>query len=627
MEPLVLTGAAGAAGWAAWRVRQKRRRRNQYPTNLPITDPLPSREGVFRLGHVLPDEGRECVWAPWEDGEQHLGIFGTTNSGKSVLARNIITTAAELWGWDVKVADGTKRGIDFTFVKDSGLGLIVTKGAVPVLLKEIADEIERRAEILDNVRVPQTDDGGIVRAVAPSNLRDIPKADRNRMGLQPTLLVIDELAALLAQEDTKKKPISGPLLRIAAAGRFVGIHLVGIMQRGDADLLSGFIGNLIRARILVGSTDQTAEQMAHGSSVKVWEEMASAAGYAPDGLERAMRPKGRALVSGLADAPTQLVQLYRFDPITRWMPMDEYLAKHAPPRSEADPSPDADSDRPDPSGDAASPGPHLRLVAPSTVASSDLAPFGEGGAPSASPASGAPAVGSDRASGAPRRGPVAVAARRFMLRLAAWRWLFAPLVPDPTRDPSLRDRVLERDGGVCSVCGEAAPWHAEHTRPLGLGGRDELANLTTMCVPDHRRKTKAERRVVAIKKRWRKRTGFRGRFPRPPAWQVAGVACLAAGAVDGRWVGHAVLAFAVLAFGPALIRAYLVPKPFRRPRGTGIDGVSNWDAKMEMEHGGYLGATARGYYGTRIRLLTARYAAMGASAAYAVGYWLPRYLL
>lgn len=639
MDPALIAGGglAGYVGWKAW--RHKRRRRSRFPTDLSITDPLPTSEGVFRLGHYLPDEGEEVTWRPWDGGEQHLGIFGTTNSGKTVLARNLIVTAKERMQWDVKVADGAKGGIDFTFVKDSGLGLVVTKGAIPTLLEETAKEIERRATVLDGIRVPRTDPAGVVRAIAPSNLRDLTRTERDRHGLTPLLLVIDELAMLLAQEDRKKKPISGPLLRIAAAGRFVGIHLVVLMQRGDADLLDGFIGNLLRARILVGSTDQTAEDMAHGSAVKVWREMAEAAGMAPDGLERAMRPAGRAVVSGLAARPPGLVQLYRFDPITRSPTWDDYVATRHTPAATGEPPPPGQADT-SPDVVDVSPGdrPPLRLVSDS-VRSEGYAPGDRGASPPSRPPSEPPRAPDDT-SGPRHPHRFCTARRRLWLRLGAWRWLMAPIVPDPARDPSLRGDVLERDGYRCACCDAtpgddrtAAPpkvavrLEVDHRRPLWAGGADTPGNCQVLCRTCHQGKSRGEARVRAVKKRWAKRTGLRGRFPRPPLWQTVGVLCLAAGAIDGRWVGHALLLFAAVTIGPPLVRHYLIPKPFRRGKGGGLDGVSTLDAKLEQDHPGYLGATARGYYGTRLRIITARFAVMGASAAYVAGYWLPRYLL
>ena len=57
----------------------------------------------------------------------------------------------------------------------------------------------------------------------------------------------------------------------------------------------------------------------------------------------------------------------------------------------------------------------------------------------------------------------------------------------------LRDKVLERDSGICAVCKRYdAKWQADHILPLSLGGKDELANLQTLCRIHHRDKTISE---------------------------------------------------------------------------------------------------------------------------------------
>ena len=44
----------------------------------------------------------------------------------------------------------------------------------------------------------------------------------------------------------------------------------------------------------------------------------------------------------------------------------------------------------------------------------------------------------------------------------------------------LRDRVIERDGLVCGLCGddvEEGDMHIDHVRPVSKGGKNELGNL------------------------------------------------------------------------------------------------------------------------------------------------------
>lgn len=394
MDPMLYV-VAGAAGIAALAVRA--RRREAFPTDLPVYDPLPTEEGVFDLGVYVPDvNGEPCLWKPWDGGEQHIGVFGTTNAGKTVVARLLAVTAKENWGWEVVALDGAKGGIDFTFMEDAKIGRVVSKqDEIVDALDVIADAIETRAATLRGVRVPRPDPDGVMRAVVPQNLRELTKAERERYGLLPTLVVVDELAILLANEKAApavkgaaRRPIHDAILRITAAGRFVGIHFAAIMQRGDVDLLSGFIGSLLRARVLVGTTDQTAEQMAHGAaSVAIWKELMGADGWEPDGMERALRPPGRAFVSGLARRAPGLAQMHRFDPITRAPLWDEWdgPSEPAPPAAPDDPaSPDEPSSGVVRSSGAAKP--TLRVV-PRSVRGADYAEDAGGRMPPANPPS------------------------------------------------------------------------------------------------------------------------------------------------------------------------------------------------------------------------------------------------
>lgn len=56
---------------------------------------------------------------------------------------------------------------------------------------------------------------------------------------------------------------------------------------------------------------------------------------------------------------------------------------------------------------------------------------------------------------------------------------------------TLRQLVLERDSGICAMCGTGEePWEADHIHPRSKGGPDSLENLRTLCKPCHRKHTK-----------------------------------------------------------------------------------------------------------------------------------------
>jgi len=54
----------------------------------------------------------------------------------------------------------------------------------------------------------------------------------------------------------------------------------------------------------------------------------------------------------------------------------------------------------------------------------------------------------------------------------------------------LRDKVEERDQGVCAVCGiYDAKWQADHIHEMWAGGPDDIDNLQTLCRRHHQDKT------------------------------------------------------------------------------------------------------------------------------------------
>lgn len=74
------------------------------------------------------------------------------------------------------------------------------------------------------------------------------------------------------------------------------------------------------------------------------------------------------------------------------------------------------------------------------------------------------------------------------------------------RNALLRKRVLERDQGICRVCGRYdAKWQSDHVQPLWQGGKDELDNLQTLCRRHHLAKSVGETPIRAKSDRLRAR--------------------------------------------------------------------------------------------------------------------------
>lgn len=67
--------------------------------------------------------------------------------------------------------------------------------------------------------------------------------------------------------------------------------------------------------------------------------------------------------------------------------------------------------------------------------------------------------------------------------------------------PRVRQRVFEREGGICHLTGRkiapGEPWELEHKVSLILGGQHRENNLFPALVEPHKRKTAAEMKVKA----------------------------------------------------------------------------------------------------------------------------------
>ena len=568
--------------WVNWRAKRGRLPRARRIDELPR-----AREGVFRLG--IAAGGGELAWDPWGADAPHILIAGTTGYGKTRLMEQMALQALDL-GWDVEVLD-LKGGGDYWAATHHGAVVHSTPKDCAAALKRAAGMIAARNTLMLQVPViRERDDGRLVEDRA-TTMRDLPDAVRSEHEMRPRMLLIDETASIMDDKAAKAALRSGVQL-----GRSAGVHLVLGMQRPDADLLPGFVKHNIQARILFGPTDKEAEQMVLGSAVG-----------GLDDIERASpRPPGRALASGVGGRPIARFHAYLLE-------RDRYLPYFH--RSPDLPGPFA----PEPPASPGSP----PDIAPGASPDSPDAPGPSSSSPPVDPSVPTGPPGGSSSSGRPRGlarlgrpglvGPLA----RLGLRLGALRCLVGPVRSGPfVRDPSVREAVARRDGLRCRACGASGRIEVDHRRPLWAGGRDEVGNCRVLCGRCHRAATRVQTTIRAMRRR-RRAMSWSG-IPRPRLawWKWAGLGLFAAGFIDGRYAMHALIVLGIVTLGPGLVRHYLVPKPFRRGKGGGLDGVSTFDAKLEQQYGGYMGSVARSYYGTRLSMVRLRFALMGAAGAY-----------
>ena len=167
----------------------------------------------------------------------HILLGGATGSGKSVLLKLLLMQANKK-GADVCIAD-FKGGVDFPPVWHKECRMCFEEQSTLELLTELAEELERRKQLLKASGLPNIDHHN---AATGDNLKRY-------------IFACDELAEMLDKTGLTKEQkeivvkIESKLSIIARQGRAFGIHLILATQRPDSTILNGQIKNNINCRI------------------------------------------------------------------------------------------------------------------------------------------------------------------------------------------------------------------------------------------------------------------------------------------------------------------------------------------------------------------------------------------
>ncbi|WP_283750986.1 FtsK/SpoIIIE domain-containing protein [Bacillus cereus] len=184
----------------------------------------------------------------WIIGQQpHVLIVGGTGSGKTYLVNTILLDylrkGAELFIADPKSADLATIGRIVAREHTA-----TTENEIAKLLREASEEMERRYRELfaDETSFGKT-------------WKDFPE-------VKPLVVVIDEYAAFTAISSPKViKEVQGYLFNLILKGRQAGIEIIMIMQRPDANLLSGSLRDQFGVRIGLGNMTDDGRKMLFGS--------------------------------------------------------------------------------------------------------------------------------------------------------------------------------------------------------------------------------------------------------------------------------------------------------------------------------------------------------------------------
>jgi len=172
----------------------------------------------------------------------HVLIVGTTGSGKTALARTLLTSLT---------MHNRQRDVQLILIDPKGRGFGPLAG-LPHALGKLARTPEEAEERL----------GWLVT--------EMERRDREELNRPALIVAVDELADLL---QTGGKGVEETLTRIAQRGREAGIHLVACTQKPTASLIGGamkanfpvrLVGSVAskdEARFAAGMPDSGAEKL------------------------------------------------------------------------------------------------------------------------------------------------------------------------------------------------------------------------------------------------------------------------------------------------------------------------------------------------------------------------------
>ena len=232
-----------------------------------VTSAMVTTNGLF-YKFVLEDVGTDKTWRPATMDDikaekyiiklqkglkvnlserAHIAVWGKTGSKKTTVLFGIILQLFSM-GADVRFIDGKD---EFSSFKDFYPSDKIVSDIDPVfeqledilaIIKEcqqiMADEVQKRQKI------------GL-------------KA--SEVGLQPVVLVADEIGSIVALMDSKQsKKFVADLTAIIQRGRSVGVSVIASMQDPSTDTLPQKIRQQFATKVLLGSANSDIQRMAFG---------------------------------------------------------------------------------------------------------------------------------------------------------------------------------------------------------------------------------------------------------------------------------------------------------------------------------------------------------------------------
>ena len=171
----------------------------------------------------------------------HLLVAGATGTGKSVCTNSLIMSLLFKFAPDdLKLIMVDPKIVEFEEYRELPhllAPLINDSAKVPVALRWVANEMDRRYGVLAKVHVKKLSEFNR----RPPDPEPVYDDDGNEIPAKMPYLVvvIDELADLMMTE--AKKDVETNITRIAQKGRAAGIHIVVATQRPSTNIITGVI--------------------------------------------------------------------------------------------------------------------------------------------------------------------------------------------------------------------------------------------------------------------------------------------------------------------------------------------------------------------------------------------------
>lgn len=232
-----------------------------------VTSAMITTDGLF-YKFVLEDVGTDKTWRPatkddvkaekyivkLQEGLEvnlseraHIAIWGKTGSKKTTVLFGIILQLFSM-GADVRFIDGKDEFSAFS-------------GFYPIekIVSDPDDVFEQLEDILAIIKERQKIMADEVQKRGKMGLK------ASEVGLQPVVLVADEIGSIVALMDSKQsKKFVADLTAIIQKGRSVGVSVIASTQDPSTDTLPQKIRQQFATKILLGSANSDTQRMAFG---------------------------------------------------------------------------------------------------------------------------------------------------------------------------------------------------------------------------------------------------------------------------------------------------------------------------------------------------------------------------